>query len=536
MDSLQQTAEGIPCTRGQRVVASRVTPFMAHRQGPWCLSLVSRNLRLNDAVDWPFTRHHFARSALSAAAFSVLCAFHGAHAQVDTNRFCRDRNPDGYYDCGWFPTRIGATTFDIPGPIKGVRDYTEGGAIGQYKNVIAANAGSGLCSTITHGLGDYVDTVAATNWSRAGFWQRQGAPVVFYYSIWEGSGQYRECKPRTIPTQLARYRDVGCASGWSSTWDSNQPSNFICFRQPSGSRCPVGNPITMFEQNKLLDETDLPPVSPRSIAFRRTYNSIGPFGIGVREGAYSWEDLGSYWRHNFSGRVEPTSDSTNVTVSRGLRTTYFRIAATLPDGRIEYVPVDRDQRDRLIAERDGNGYFVRVIYTSPDNVLEEYQFGRLVKVTTSDGYWQRLTYRQFVYSSGDLGDLKIDRITDAFGRQLSFAYSNDNRYPIEGLLISVTDVDGLSVGFQYSRVPEASPLPAGTYAVNLISTTQRDGSVRRYLYGEASSFPYGLVRVTHMTGLQDELGVRIGTYKYNGSGQAISTESAGGVNKYQVSY
>lgn len=43
MDSLQQAAEGIPCTRGQCVVASRVTPSMAHRQGSWRLSRVWRS-------------------------------------------------------------------------------------------------------------------------------------------------------------------------------------------------------------------------------------------------------------------------------------------------------------------------------------------------------------------------------------------------------------------------------------------------------------------------------------------------------------
>ena len=474
-----------------------------------------------------------------AIVLAVLGLNFGAHAQVDTNRFCRDRNPDGYYDCGWFPTRIGAATYTIPGPIKAVQDSTEGGVIGQYKEVIAANAGSGLCSSITRDLGDYERALSGpvTNWELAGFWQREVAPVVFTYAIWEGTGPSRQCVPRQIPTQVYRYRDVGCANGWTKAYDSPaRPDLWVCYRQPSGSRCPVGNPITMFEQNKLLDETDLPPVSPRSIEFRRTYNSIGPFGIEVREGRFSWEDLGTYWRHNYSGRVEPTSDGANVTVSRGLRTTYFRIRATLPDGRIEYEPVDRDQRDRLVAEKDANGFFVRVLYTSPDNVLEEYQFGRLVKVTTSDGYWQRLTYRQFFYSTGEPGDLKIDRISDAFGRQLSFAYSNDNRYPIEGLLTSVTDVEGLSLGFEYNFVFETSPsLPTGTYAVNLIAVTQRDGSVRRYLYGEASSFPaYGPVRMTAMTGKQDELGVRVGTYRYDGSGLAISTESAGGVNKYQV--
>ena len=240
-----------------------------------------------------------------------------------------------------------------------------------------------------------------------------------------------------------------------------------------------------------------------------------------------------------AAELEPTSDGANVTVSRGLMTTYFR-------NRRHAARWAYRVRARSIAisatgcslKRTRNGFFVRLFYTtSPGNVLEEYQFGRLVKVTTSDGYWQRLTYRQFFYSTGEPGDLKIDRISDAFGRQLSFAYSNDNRYPIEGLLISVSDVDGLSLGFEYNFVFEASPsLPAGTYAINLIAVTQRDSSVRRYLYGEASSFPaYGPMRMAAMTGKQDELGMRVGTYRYDGSGLAISTESAGGVNKYQVS-
>jgi hypothetical protein len=76
------------------------------------------------------------RSLLRALVLiSVAAALHSdAYAQIDTNRFCRDRNPDGYYDCGWFPTRIGAATYTIPGPIKAVQDSTEGGAIGQYKD------------------------------------------------------------------------------------------------------------------------------------------------------------------------------------------------------------------------------------------------------------------------------------------------------------------------------------------------------------------------------------------------------------------
>jgi YD repeat-containing protein len=56
-----------------------------------------------------------------------------------------------------------------------------------------------------------------------------------------------------------------------------------------------------------------------------------------------------------------------------------------------------------------------------------------------------------------------------------------------------------------------------------------DGKTRSYLY-ENASFPQAL------TGIVDEGGVRFSTYTYDTQGRAVSTELAGGIGRYQVSY
>jgi len=64
---------------------------------------------------------------------------------------------------------------------------------------------------------------------------------------------------------------------------------------------------------------------------------------------------------------------------------------------------------------------------------------------------------------------------------------------------------------------------------NLISVTFPDGKKRQYLY-ERADFPNAL------TGIVDEAGRRATTYAYDSNGKAISTEKAGGVDKFNVTY
>ncbi|WP_455155342.1 hypothetical protein [Cupriavidus campinensis] len=63
----------------------------------------------------------------------------------------------------------------------------------------------------------------------------------------------------------------------------------------------------------------------------------------------------------------------------------------------------------------------------------------------------------------------------------------------------------------------------------LSSVTYPDGTTRRYLY-ENLQFPWAL------TGITDEKGVRFATYGYDLLGRATSTEHAGGVDKFQLSF
>lgn len=63
----------------------------------------------------------------------------------------------------------------------------------------------------------------------------------------------------------------------------------------------------------------------------------------------------------------------------------------------------------------------------------------------------------------------------------------------------------------------------------LSSVTYPDGTTRRYLY-ENLQFPWAL------TGITDEKGIRFATYGYDSLGRATSTEHAGGVDKFQLSF
>jgi YD repeat-containing protein len=70
---------------------------------------------------------------------------------------------------------------------------------------------------------------------------------------------------------------------------------------------------------------------------------------------------------------------------------------------------------------------------------------------------------------------------------------------------------------------------------SLTSVLRPDTTTRTYVYNESVNtagwdFPAGL------TGIVDENGARFATFKYDANRNAISTEHAGGVDKYQLSY
>lgn len=110
----------------------------------------------------------------------------------------------------------------------------------------------------------------------------------------------------------------------------------------------------------------------------------------------------------------------------------------------------------------------------------------------------------------------LTKVTDAFGRSLTFAYD------AKGRMVEMRDPANASYAYEYDDYD------------NLTKVSYPDGASRTYVYNETDKVGPGKATNT-LTGIIDENGERFATFRYYG-GAAISTEHAGGVDQYTVSY
>ena len=127
--------------------------------------------------------------------------------------------------------------------------------------------------------------------------------------------------------------------------------------------------------------------------------------------------------------------------------------------------------------------------------------GRVAKHTLRNGW-------VYTYSHDAQG--RLATVANQFGRQLQFQYRSD------GLLQSIIPPGGGSIGYLYDSQSR------------LHKVTYPDTAEKAYLY-ENAGFPQAL------TGVVDAAGART-TYVYDALGRAVSSELAGGMEKYQVMY
>lgn len=129
----------------------------------------------------------------------------------------------------------------------------------------------------------------------------------------------------------------------------------------------------------------------------------------------------------------------------------------------------------------------------------------------------------------------------AAGGKLSYTYSSaaGPGAPAAGLLISVEDHFNRKIAFEYEAGPGSEPprisrvtSPNGTAVAvgyeasgNLSTLTWPDAKVRKFVY-ELPGLAWAL------TGVVDENNARHSTYGYDVQGRAVSTELAGGVNRF----
>jgi YD repeat-containing protein len=276
----------------------------------------------------------------------------------------------------------------------------------------------------------------------------------------------------------------------------------------AGGRNCQGNPINVGTGNKFQREVDIPSTGEGTLEFVRYYNSATPFFSNL---------ISLQWSHTYSRSLFKRS----ATEMHAYRADGRRLLFTLSNG---IWSSDPDVPDQLVQV--GTTWQL----TTADDEVETYNAsGQLLSIRSRSGKIVTLTY------SDDTGVPPGGALFEGTTRMLP-----------AGLLIRVTDFRGRSVQFTYgtngniSKVTDAAgqvyQYSYGTGNLGTLNSVQYPGgAIRTYLYNESAhtsgaNLPYTL------TGITDENGARYATYKYNSSRKAISTEHAGGVNKYQFTF
>jgi len=263
---------------------------------------------------------------------------------------------------------------------------------------------------------------------------------------------------------------------------------------PGRSNPAYGNPIYPLTGSKA--EPVATGIELGGMALSLTYDNASKAPGSVSSAYKHLPSFGELWFTNLHRKLNVSPTLQTAVLSRG-------------DGRL--LSFTGNGSGAFTAAANRNETLVSVTggyrFTDIANGIQELysSAGQLTSLSTSQG--QTLS---FTYVANDLTAVK-----DSTGRVLQFSYASaangDRR------ITQITDPTGRTLGAGYDS------------AGNLNALIWQDGKVRQFLY-ENTSFPWAL------TGVKDENDSRLSTFGYDSQGRAISTERAGGVNRYSVSY
>lgn len=308
-------------------------------------------------------------------------------------------------------------------------------------------------------------------------------------TIW-GSGC--TCNEGYIPAPFNSSLPTECRP----VFDANSPQE-----PPRSCGAAVGNPIyPMTGAKREVADTGL-SIGPLRI--RLTYDST-PRVIAGRVIDPNPGVLGALWHSSLHRRIFKQYNAMGALASRG---NGYTISFT-GDSHGNYTAA-ADNPDRLIT-LPGGGYRY---FDAAEQAYETYD------------------------AQGKLGSISWSR-----GDSVVFGYSDANTpasvAPGPDYLIQARDDRGRTLDLYYDAKGHLSQFvsAAGQAIVlgfdirdNLEQLTWADGKTRKYLYGNPDM-------VWALTGVTDERAIRKSTFQYDSSGRAISTEYAGAVNKFSVSY
>lgn len=318
--------------------------------------------------------------------------------------------------------------------------------------------------------------------------------------------------------------------------------------EPPCDACPVegippsavGKPILPSTGLEQATETDYRGDGSNDLYFTRTYRSdrrawahnYQVSGVDLSPGVArqlspsypSYKGLGKYSKRPRQLRLVGTGQNRSFMLQRGNgRQINFSSAAGLVP------PADVNDRVTEVAS-DGSGDGGYEVTNAATGATDRFdRAGKLVQTTARNGRVQTLIYSDALTPTSIAfhRDLLI-RVQDDAGREIQFTYNEADE------MVTMTDPGGLT--YQYTYGGPSSVVRAQNVNVrNLTSVTFPDGKQRIYWYNEPAhtdntDLPY------HLTGITDENGARYATIKYNPAGLGVSTELAGGANKFSINY
>jgi len=308
---------------------------------------------------------------------------------------------------------------------------------------------------------------------------------------------------------------------------------------PSGPSCGVGNPICPATGEKTQREIDYVGGGSNSLGFVRIYSSrLGGWSNNFNQAGIDFSAGGQASQSVENGCVMAVTAFYKVphcfkyaTLGSTNDFAVKRAGRPLLDfgTNSDFSPVRPDVNDRVVKVLDNQGQAIGwEVFNAENNAKEFYDLsGKLTSIRQRSG--QTLT---FAYSNeltpADVAPRAglLVSVSDNFGYQIRFTYNADGR------MSTMISPDGEVTTYQYDEA--TSILLAGkTKPGNLTSVIYPGGKKRIYWYNEQDKTD-GTDLPMALTGITDENGARFATFRYDYRGRGISTEHAGGVEKYTI--
>ncbi len=334
------------------------------------------------------------------------------------------------------------------------------------------------------------------------------------------------------PNSFGIYMQLSCPkgmSGWQQKGDENNII-FYCTMIEKNSCAVEGNPINVGTGNKVETVVDYQSADKLLTVTRHYLNQNQGWNI---EGAPRLIDLTDiisspvcYPAVATFIHIDQQNTSSTIRLQKRICLKYHSTTQTANE---VFIRLANGSHHRFIKESSG-------VYSSAGMAAAKTKLERL-SPAQNDIHWRWTLSNSTYYFDSD-GLLK--HILYSSGRSVYYTYSN-------GQLATVEDDAGRSLSYTYANGNISSITLPNTSQIEyqygesdgndfLQTVLMPDGTSRSYFYNEPGLVASNAIDIYALTGLIDENGNRVGTYQYNSSGKAISTEGYNGTNKYQFTF